>query len=80
VGSYIKRNIPASLGSHTRQRRNFHDGISDRASRLTYVGGQEVVSRDFIFRPCVHILHFGAKMHRANGNILNVDFIVHVYT
>ena len=58
---------------------NFHDGISDRAPRLTYVGGQEVVPCNFIFPPCVHILHLGAKIHRVNGNILNINFKVHIY-
>ena len=52
---------------------NFHDGICDRAPRLTYVGGQEVDSRNFIFQ-------LGAKMHRANGNIPNINFQVHVYS
>ena len=59
---------------------NFHVGICDRAPRLTYVGGPEVVCRNFIFPSCVHILHLGAKMHRADGNILNIHFKVHVYS
>ena len=58
---------------------NFHDGICDKVPRLTYVGGQEVVTHNFIFPSCVHILHLGAKMHRANGNILNINFKVHIY-
>jgi len=58
---------------------DFHDGICDRTPRLTYVSGQEVVSRNFIFPPCMYILHLGAKMHRAYGNILNIDFKVHGY-
>jgi len=59
---------------------NFHDDICDWAPRLTYVGGHEVISRNFISPPCMHIPHLGAKMHRANGNILNMDFKVHVYS
>ena len=56
---------------------NFHDGICDKSPRLTYVGGQEVVSRNFIFPPCMHL---GAKMQRTNGNIMNIDFRVHIYS
>jgi len=59
---------------------NFHDGICDNAPRLTYVSGQEVISRNFIFPPWMHILHLGAKNHGAIGNILNKDFKVHVYS
>ena len=40
---------------------NFHDSICDRTPRLAYVGGQEVVLHNFIFPPCVHLLHLGAK-------------------
>ena len=54
---------------------NFQDGICDWAPRLTYVGGQEVISRNFIFLLCVHLLHLVAKMRHANGNILNINFI-----
>ena len=32
-----------------------------RTSRLAYGGGQEVVLHNFIFPPCVHLLHLGAK-------------------
>jgi len=59
---------------------NFHDDICDRIPRLKYVSGQEVVSRNFIFPPCMRIFHLGAKMHGANGNILNIDFKVHVHS
>ena len=55
---------------------NFHDGICNRAPRVTYyMGGQEVISLNFNFLLCVHLLHLGAKMQRANGNILNINFI-----
>jgi len=52
----------------------FQDGICDRAPRLTYEGGQEVISRNFIFPPCVHFLHLGAKMQRVYGYIQNINF------
>jgi len=45
----------------------FQDGICDRAPRLTYEGGQEVISHNFIFPPCLHFLHLGAKMQRIYG-------------
>ena len=79
---YIKWNFCTIFCSHIRQRDkemsfNFHDGICDWAPRLIYVGGQGVVSRTFTFPPCIHL---GAKMHHANGNILNIDFKVYVYS
>ena len=48
---------------------HFQDSICDRAPRLTYVGGQEVISRNFIFPPCLHFLYLGAKLHSVYGNI-----------
>ena len=40
---------------------NFRDSICDRTPRLEYVGGQEVLSHNFIFPLCVLLLHLGAK-------------------
>ena len=40
---------------------NFRDSICDRTPRLAYVGGQKVVLHNFIFPPCAHLLHLGAK-------------------
>jgi len=53
---------------------NFQDNICDRAPRRTYVGGQEVISCNFIFPPCVHFLYLGAKMQCVYGYIQNINF------
>ena len=44
---------------------NFQDSFCDWAPRLTFVGGYEATSRNFIFLPCMHLLHLGAKMQRV---------------
>jgi len=45
---------------------NFHDGNCDRTTRLTYVGGQEVVSHYFIFPPCMHTHHLGVNYRHTH--------------
>jgi len=52
----------------------FQDDICDRAPRLTYMSGQEAISRNFIFPPCMHFLHLGAKMQWVYGYIQNINF------